>query len=62
LAALPLGKNRPNVGMNVFILTYSSHVNYDIQHEHQFVVFKILNKSVISLDHLGGGKLSDVVT
>ncbi|WP_247146749.1 type II toxin-antitoxin system RelE/ParE family toxin [Escherichia coli] len=53
LAETPtLGKNRPEVRMNVFSFPYSSHVIYYIQHEHQFVVFGILHKSMVPLAHL----------
>lgn len=53
LAETPaLGKARPEVGMNVLSFPYVSHVIYFIVHEKQLVVFGVLHKRMVPVNHL----------
>tara|TARA_Y100001954_G_scaffold223665_1_gene262207 strand:- start:926 stop:1234 length:309 start_codon:yes stop_codon:yes gene_type:complete len=53
LAETPsLGKSRPDVGSNVLSFPYASHVIYYVVHEQQLVVFGVLHKRMVPLNHL----------
>jgi toxin ParE1/3/4 len=47
-----LGKSRPEVGSNVLSFPYVSHVIYYVVHEQQLVVFGVLPKRMVPLNHL----------
>lgn len=47
-----LGKSRPEVGTNVLSFPHVSHVFYYLVHEGQLVVFGVLHKSMVPLNHL----------
>jgi len=54
LAKTPaLGRARSEVGLNVFSFPYASHVIYYLLHEKQLVVFALLHKRMVPLNHLG---------
>lgn len=53
LAETPsMGKPRPDVGEAVMSLPYVSHVIYYIVHQQQPVVFGVLHKRMVPLNHL----------
>ena len=53
LAETPsLGKSRPEVGSNVLSFPNVSHVIYYVVHEQQLVVFGVLHKRMVPLNHL----------
>jgi toxin ParE1/3/4 len=53
LAETPsLGKSRPEVGSNVLSFPHVSHVIYYVLHEQQLVVFGVLYKRMVPLNHL----------
>jgi toxin ParE1/3/4 len=53
LAETPsLGKSRPEVGSNVLSFPHVSHVIYYVVHEQQLVVFGVLHKRMVPLNHL----------
>lgn len=53
LAETPsLCKVRPDIGSGVFSFPYASHIIYVILHGQQLVVFGILHKRMVPLDHL----------
>jgi toxin ParE1/3/4 len=53
LAETPsLGKSRPEVGSNVLSFLHVSHVIYYVVHEQQLVVFGVLHKRMVPLNHL----------
>nr|WP_321241774.1 type II toxin-antitoxin system RelE/ParE family toxin [uncultured Tolumonas sp.] len=53
LAETPsIGIHRPEVGERVFSFPHVSHVIYYIQQEHQVVVFGVLHKRMVPLNHL----------
>jgi toxin ParE1/3/4 len=47
-----LGKARPEVGPNVLSFPNVSHVIYYILHEQQLVVFGVLHKRMVPVNHL----------
>lgn len=47
-----LGKSRPEVGANVLSFPHVSHVIYYVVHEQQLVVFGVLHKHMVPLNHL----------
>ncbi len=47
-----LGKRRPDVGSDVLSFPYASHVIYYVVHEQQLVVFGVLHKRMVPLNHL----------
>jgi toxin ParE1/3/4 len=47
-----LGRSRPEVGSNVLSFPYVSHVIYYVVHEQQLVVFGVLPKRMVPLNHL----------
>lgn len=47
-----LGKPRPEVGSNVLSFPHVSHVIYYVVHEQQLVVFGVLHKRMVPLNHL----------
>lgn len=47
-----LGKARPEVGTNVFSFPHHSHVIYYMIHDQQVVVFGVLHKRTVPLNHL----------
>ena len=53
LAETPsLGKAKPEVGMKVLSFPYVSHVIYYVVHEQQLVVFAVLHKRMVPLNHM----------
>ena len=55
LAETPsLGKSRPDVGSSVLSFPYVSHVIYYVAHEQQLIVFGVLHKRMVPLNHLAG--------
>lgn len=53
LAKTPaLGKQRPEVASGVLSFPHVSHVIYYVIHAHQLVVFGVLHKSMVPLNHL----------
>ncbi|AMO55102.1 plasmid stabilization protein [Endozoicomonas montiporae] len=53
LAETPsLGKHRPEVGSNVLSFPHGSHVIYYVMHEGVLVVFGVLHKRMVPLNHL----------
>ncbi|WP_275358385.1 type II toxin-antitoxin system RelE/ParE family toxin [Xenorhabdus bovienii] len=53
LAETPsLGKSRPEVGTNVLSFPHVSHVIYYVVHKRQLLVFGVLHKNMVPLDHL----------
>ncbi len=53
LAETPsLGKSRPDVGSNVLSFPHVSHVIYYVVHEQQLIVFGVLHKRTVPLNHL----------
>ena len=53
LAETPtLGKLRLDVGTDIFSFPYSSHVIYYVLHEQQLVMFGVLHKRMVPLNHL----------
>ncbi len=47
-----LGKLKPDVGFNVLSFPYASHVIYYVVHEQQLVIFGVLHKRMVPLNHL----------
>ncbi|MBV1882198.1 MAG: type II toxin-antitoxin system RelE/ParE family toxin [Pseudomonadales bacterium] len=47
-----LGKPRPEVGSHVLSFPHVSHVIYYVVHEQQLVVFGVLHKRMVPLNHL----------
>jgi toxin ParE1/3/4 len=47
-----LGKCRPDVGSHVLSFTHASHVIYYVVHEQYLVVFGVLHKRMVPLNHL----------
>ncbi len=57
LAETPsLGKSRPDVGSNVLSFPHVSHVIYYVVHEQQLIVFGVLHKRMVPLNHLAERK------
>ena len=55
LAETPsLGKSRPDVGSSVLSFPHVSHVIYYVAHEQQLIVFGVLHKRMVPLNHLAG--------
>ncbi len=53
LAETPtLGKLKSDVGADVFSFPHASHVIYYVLHEQQLVVFGVLHKRMVPLNHL----------
>ncbi len=53
LAETPtLGKQRPEVATGVFNFPHASHVIYYVIHAHQLIVFGVLHKRMVPLNHL----------
>ena len=53
LAETPaLGKGRPDVGPDVFSFPQGSHVIYYLVHGQQIVVFGVLHRRMVPLNHL----------
>lgn len=53
LAKTPiLGKARPEVGLNILSFPYVSHLIYYVVHEQQLVVFDVLHKHMVPLNHV----------
>lgn len=58
LAGSPLlGQSRPDVGVDVLSFPHASHVIYYIVHKQQLVVFAILHKRIVPLNHLSERKI-----
>lgn len=49
-----LGKSRPDVGEKVLSYPHVSHVLYYVVHNQQLVVFGILHKRMVPMNHLDG--------
>jgi toxin ParE1/3/4 len=55
LAETPLlGRTRPDVGEKVFSFPHGSHVIYYLLHRKQLVVFAVLHKRMVPMNHLQG--------
>lgn len=55
LAETPsLGKRRPDVGTEVSSFPHVSHVIYYVVHEQQLVVFGVLHRRMVPVNHLDG--------
>ncbi len=55
LAETPLlGRARPDVGEKVFSFPHGSHVIYYLLHRKQLVVFAVLHKRIVPMNHLQG--------
>lgn len=55
LAETPsLGKSRPDVGTEVLSFPHVSHVIYYVVHERQLVIFGVLHKRMVPMNHLDG--------
>ena len=55
LAETPfLGKSRLDVGENILSFPHVSHVIYYMVHERQLVVFGVLHKRMVPVNHLDG--------
>ena len=52
-----MGKQRPEIGMEVFCFPYSSHVIYYRCHDKLLVVFGVLHKSMVPISHLEDRKM-----
>ena len=52
-----LGKSRLDLGEDVLSFPHVSHVIYYMIHERQLVVFGILHKRMVPVNHLDGRKL-----
>lgn len=53
LAETPsLGKLRPEVGADVLSFPHASHVIYYVVHEQQVVIFGVLHKRMVPMNHL----------
>ncbi len=53
LAETPsLGKLRSDIGLDVLSFPYVSHVIYYVVHEHQLIVFGVLHKRMVPVNHL----------
>ena len=49
-----LGKRRPDVGTEVSSFPHVSHVIYYVVHEQQLVVFGVLHRRMVPVNHLDG--------
>ena len=47
-----IGKQQPELGSDIFSFPHSSHVIYFIIHKQQLVVFAVLHKCMVPLNHL----------
>jgi toxin ParE1/3/4 len=47
-----LGKERPEVGNHVMSFPHASHVIYYVLHEKRLVVFGVLHKRMVPINHL----------
>jgi len=47
-----LGKQRPDIAVGVFSFPHASHIIYYILDKHQLVVFGVLHKRMVPLNHL----------
>ncbi len=47
-----LGRARSEVGLNVQSFPYASHVIYYVEYEQQLVVFALLHKRMVPLNHM----------
>ncbi len=57
LAETPaLGRSRPDVGTDVLSFPQASHIIYYVLHEQQLVVFGVLHKRMVPLNHLSERK------
>ncbi len=58
LAETPsIGKSRPDVGLDVLSFPYVTHVIYYVVYDQELVVFGVLNKRMVPLNHLAGRKI-----
>lgn len=48
-----IGKQRPDVALDIFSFQYVSHVIYFTLRERQLIVFGVLHKSMVPGNHLG---------
>ncbi len=55
LAETPtIGTSRPDVGKNVLSFPRVSHIIYYIVHDNELIVFGVLHKQMVPLNHLTG--------
>ncbi|MBU2760409.1 type II toxin-antitoxin system RelE/ParE family toxin [Acidithiobacillus sulfurivorans] len=60
LAETPsLGKSKPDIGEDVLSFPYASHIIYYLVHERQLVVFGVLHKRMVPMNHLDGRELPE---
>lgn len=53
LAKTPgMGKPRPDVGEDVMSFPHTSHVVYYVKHKRQLIVFGVLHKRMVPINHL----------
>ncbi|WP_198264916.1 type II toxin-antitoxin system RelE/ParE family toxin [sulfur-oxidizing endosymbiont of Gigantopelta aegis] len=53
LAETPsMGKSRTDIGVGVLSFPYVSHVIYYVLHEQELIVFGVLHKRMVPLNHL----------
>lgn len=60
LATTPsLGKARPDIGEDVLSFPHVSHVVYYTVHERQLIVFGVLHKRMVPVNHLDGREVME---
>ncbi|MCK5662597.1 MAG: type II toxin-antitoxin system RelE/ParE family toxin [Thiotrichaceae bacterium] len=53
LAETPsIGKSRPDIGIDILSFPHVSHIIYYVIHEQELVVFSVLHKRMVPLNHL----------
>ena len=53
LAKTPsIGESRPDIGIDILSFLHVSHVIYCVIHEQELVVFSVLHKRMVPLNHL----------
>ena len=53
LAETPsIGKSKPDIGIDILSFPHVSHIIYYVIHEQELVVFSVLHKRMVPLNHL----------
>ncbi len=47
-----IGKSRPDIGIDILSFPHVSHVIYYVIHEQELLVFSVLHKCMVPLNHL----------
>ena len=47
-----IGKSRPDIGIDILSFPHVSHIIYYVIHEQELVVFSVLHKRMVPLNHL----------